>query len=184
MLIKELGYHDLKSHQLNEEQRKALHEKAKELKGIDADILVFDDVRNFNVDRVYAEMVRHTPDICCIDYITQMNSSNKDGASWEKIANTTRELKQTVLTLKTPIIGIAQINRSGFDEGPEINNVAGSINIMQDSDIVFGLFQSIDMKKESRMQIRMLKNRDGIIANADMKWDMETMTIEPWNGFH
>lgn len=187
MLVDRLSYMELKSHTLEEGSKKALQNKAAELKKkaseYKSDILVLDDVRNCTVDRVYAELVRWKPDICCIDYISLMDS-HKQGSSWEKTMYITQALKQTARTLKVPIIGVAQTNRSSFQDGPQADNVAGSISIIQDSDIVLGLFSDKDMKKEKRMQVRMLKNRDGMTGDTDLKWDMETMSFEPWRASH
>ena len=187
MLVDRLSYMELKAHTLEEKSKKALQNKAAELKKkvneYKTDILVLDDVRNCTVDRVYAELVRWKPDICCIDYISLMDS-HKQGTSWEQTMYITQSLKQTARTLKVPIIGVAQTNRSSFQDGPQADNVAGSISIIQDSDIVLGLFSDRDMEKEKRMQVRMLKNRDGMTRNTDLKWDMETMSFEPWRASH
>lgn len=187
MLVDKLSYMELKSHALDEENKKVLQEKAKELKKKlnenKSDILVLDDVRNCTVDRVYAELVRWKPDICCIDYISLMDS-HKQGSVWEKTMYITQALKQTARTLKIPIIGVAQTNRASFQDGPQADNVAGSISIIQDSDIVLGLYSDKEMKKEKRMQVRMLKNRDGMVGDTDLKWDMGTMTFEPWRASH
>lgn len=187
MLLDRLTYMELKSHTISEDKKKALAAKAKELKKKleekKSDILVLDDVRSCTVDRIYAELARWKPDICCIDYISLMDS-HKQGTVWEKTMYITQALKQTARTLKIPIIGVAQTNRASFQDGPQADNVAGSISIIQDSDIVLGLFADKDMRKEKRMQVRMIKNRDGITGDTDLKWDMETMSFEPWKASH
>lgn len=53
-------------------------------------------------------------------------------------------------------------------------------SIGQDSDLVFGLHATPEMRKNRRMNVRMLKNRDGAVCEADMFWDMETMTFREW----
>jgi len=188
MMINELSYMELKSHQVEESKRDKLKLKAKELKKNleekKTDIFVMDDVRNCTVDRVYAELVKWKPDICCIDYISLMDSNTKYGTIWEKTMYITQNLKQISRSLKIPIIGVAQTNRASFQDGAQMDNVAGSISIIQDSDIVLGLFADKDMKREKRMQVRMLKNRDGMTDNTDLRWDLATMTFEPWKHSH
>jgi replicative DNA helicase len=184
MMVNELSYMELKSHQVDESKRQQLKDKAKELKKNleekKTDIFVMDDVRSCTVDRIYAELVKWKPDIACIDYISLMDSRTKYGTVWEKTMYITQNLKQIARNLKIPIIGVAQTNRASFQDGAQMDNVAGSISIIQDSDIVLGLFSDQEMKREKRMQIRMLKNRDGMTDNTDLKWDLSTMTFEPW----
>lgn len=187
MLVPDVSYMELKSHSIAEAHKMALRTKAAELKSRladkNSDILVLDDVRNCTVDRVYAEMARWKPDICCIDYISLMDT-HKQGTSWEKTMYITQALKQTARNLKIPIIAVAQTNRASFQDGPQADNVAGSISVIQDSDIVLGLFSDAEMKREKRMQVRMIKNRDGQTQNTDLKWDMESMSFEPWQIAH
>lgn len=181
MLFPEVSYMSLKSHTLDEEQSNRMKARAKEIKdkaGV-SDILVLDDVRKCTVDRIYAEMAKWKPDICCVDYISLMDS-HRQGTTWEKTMYITQALKQTARTLKIPIIGVAQTNRASFQEGPQADNVAGSISIIQDSDIVLGLHSDAEMKREKRMQLRLIKNRDGQVLNTDLKWDMEKMQFAPW----
>jgi hypothetical protein len=61
--------------------------------------------------------------------------------------------------LGVPIIAMAQTNRSGGKDGAELDNVGYSMSIVQDSDIVIGLFADEEMKDAKEMQIRLNKNR-------------------------
>lgn len=139
------------------------------------DIPVIDSMRYCTVDHVYAEMVRHMPDVCIVDYIQLMKSPNKNrfGNRWEDIQDTARELKAVARTLKIPIIILAQTDRSGAKEGATLDNVGGSIAISQDSDVALGLFQNEDMKEESEMEMRVLKNRGGRLGTFTSQWDHE-----------
>lgn len=169
-------YNRLKKGQLTEEEVERWRENAAKLKGKPHDIIVLDSIRGCTVDRVYGELTRWQPDICCIDYITLMSDGRAGGAKmWEQVTYLTQALKQVANTLKIPIIGIAQTNRAGAQGGAEMDNIAYSVSIIQDSDLVFGLHQDEEMKKEKRMQLRLLKNRDGYTTNVDLSWRMETM---------
>jgi replicative DNA helicase len=177
-------YNDLKSHNLREEEIEAWKKKAVDIKNHPSDIIVMDDIREFTVDRAYAELVRWSPDILCVDYITLMNTPKSAGAqSWERVQHITQNLKSISRTLKIPIIGVAQTNRESASLGAELNNVAFGLSIIQDSDIVLGLYQDKDgdMKKNKQMTVKLLKNRDGMTQSTDLHWDMDTMSFGPFS---
>jgi len=181
-MLTHFQYHDLKAHQLREEQIQIWKEKAEEVASKPNDIIVMDDVRGCTVDRVYAELVRWRPDILCIDYITLMDVSRSRGnAMWEKVMYITQSLKQVSRTLKIPIIGVAQTNRASAQAGAELDNIAYSVSIVQDSDMVLGLRRDEEMKENKMMEVKMLKNRDGMTDNTNLFWDMDTMTFGPWS---
>lgn len=175
-------YNDLKAHTLREEEIDKWKIKAEEVKMKPNDILVQDEVLYLTVDKIYAELSKWKPDIACIDYISLMDTRGMAGTQmWEKIASTTHALKQISRTLKIPIIGIAQTNRDSATRGAQLDNIAFSMAIVQDSDIVLGLHQDEDMKGEKQMEVRLQKNRDGATGNASLLWDMSTMTFLPWS---
>lgn len=179
-MLMNFQYNDLKAHTLREREIEQWKERAKEVAQKPNDIIVMDDVRGCTVDRVYAELVRWQPDILCLDYITLMSTRNSYAQSWEKITYLTQELKQVARTLKIPIIGVAQSNRASFTQGATLDNVGGSISIVQDSDLVFGLASDEEMRDNNMMELRLLKNRDGMVGNVDLWWEPRTMTFGPW----
>lgn len=179
-MITNFEYNKLKGHSLREEEISRWKEKAKEVAEKPNDIIVMDDVRGCTVDRVYAELTRWQPDILCIDYITLMSARSSYKQSWEKIMYLTQELKQVSRTLNIPIIGVAQANRSSFREGTSLDNIAGSISAVQDADLVFGLHSDDDMKNERRAELRLHKNRDGMVGNFNLYWKPDTMEFGPY----
>jgi len=181
-MLTNFSYLNLKSHKLREDEIKKWKDKAIDVNNKPNDIIILDDVYQCTVDRVYAEMVRWKPDIVCIDYISLMSTSRSAGTqNWEKIMHLTQNLKQLARTLKIPIIGVAQTNRDSATSGAKLENIAWSVAIIQDSDIVIGLHADDEMKENKRMEIRMLKNRDGMTLDTDFMWDMETMTFGPYS---
>lgn len=148
------------------------------------DIITIDDVRDCNVDKVYGEIVRHEPDIVCVDYISLMQAPKSAGsAMWERVTYITNQLKATARNLGVPIIGIAQTNANDGGEGASLNNIAYSRSIGQDSDLVFGLYRDEEMEKQKQMEVRMLKNRDGRVGAEKLRWEMDRMIFEPWTPF-
>lgn len=175
-------YNRLKRQTLREYEVEAWKEKAVEVKEAGNDIIVLDDVAGCTVDRVYAELTRYQPDILCIDYITLMDTSRSANGTqmWEKVVSLTRQLKQTARTLSIPIIGVAQTNRSGYQTGAQLDNIAFSQSIVNDSDIILGLHSDDQMKENKQMEVRLLKNRDGRTDSTNLLWKMETMEFGPW----
>jgi replicative DNA helicase len=139
------------------------------------DIIVIDDIGKMTVDKVFSETIRYSPDLVCVDYIGLMEAPNNIGQGWEKITYCTKGLKQNARNLKIPHLVVAQTNREDGGSGAELGKLAGSLSIGRDSDQVYGLFQDEVMKEEERMEVRLLKNRDGAQGQALMKWKPETM---------
>ncbi len=180
-MVTHFDYHRLKAHELREEELDKWRTRAGTMKDHPGDIIVMDDIKNFNVDRAYAEIVRWKPDIVCIDYITLMDAQRSAGKQvWEKVQYLTQNLKQIARTTKTPIIGIAQTNRESAKSGAELHNVGSGVSIVQDSDLVLGLRQSPEQKENKQMVVDLLKNRDGMNIAAELLWDMNTMSFGEW----
>jgi len=180
-MLTNFEYNDLKGHSLREEKVALWKERAKEVISRPNDIIVMDDVRGCTVDRVYAELTRWQPDILCIDYITLMSVRSSYKQSWEKIMYLTQELKQISRTLNIPIIGVAQANRDSFREGTSLDNIGGSISAVQDADLVFGLHSDEEMREDRRTELRLHKNRDGIVGNFNLYWKPDTMEFGPYD---
>src|SRR3970040_3204305 len=179
-MLMQFRYNDLKGHTLREEEIKAWKEKAKEVAIRPNDIIVMDDVRGCTVDRVFAELTRWRPDILCLDYVNLMSARSSYSQQWEKLSYLTQELKSISRTLQIPIIGVGQANRASFQQGATLENIAGSISAVQDADLVFGLHSDDEMREEKKMELRLLKNRDGAVGNVDLWWEPETMTFGAW----
>ncbi len=181
-MLTNFNYHRLKSHNLREDELERWKKKAVDINNRPNDMIVLDQVYKCTVDKVYSEIVRWKPTIVCIDYISLMNTERATGNSnWEKIMYLTQSLKQIARSLKVPIIGVAQTNRESATSGAKLENIAWSVAIIQDSDIVIGLHSDEDMRKEKMMEIRMLKNRDGMTLDTNFMWDMDTMTFGPYS---
>lgn len=183
-MLTNFRYDSLKSRTLTEAELSLWKKKAKQVKEKDCDIHILDDVRGCTVERVHAELVRYRPDILCIDYVSLMDMGEGSAKMWEKVTRTTNGLKQVARTLKIPIIGIAQTNRESAKAGPESENIAFSVSIIQDSDLVLGLYDNEEMKANKCKQVRMLKSRDSQTCTVDLLWDMEIMKFGDFKTSH
>lgn len=173
------SYNNLKRFSLSDEEQEKWENAAEEIEQAKSDIIVIDDVGRCTVERVYSEMQRYQPDIVAIDYITLMETTRKTNAHWEAVTQITRDLKMTARDLNIPIVGVAQTNAVS-DGDFKGSNIAYSKSIVRDSDVMFDLFCDDDMRAAKKMQLRLVKNRDGRALNTDLLWDVEHMRFEPW----
>jgi len=172
-----LDYRKLKNLDLPDDQIRNWEKKAKEVRDKGVSIPVVPNLRNCTPDMVFSEAVRHKPDLVLIDYISLMrsNRASKGASLWQTVTEITQDLKQNARVLKIPILAAAQTNRSGGKDGAELDNIGNSISIVQDSDIVIGLFADERMREEKMMEIRLRKNRDGRLGEFKAIWDHEKM---------
>ena len=172
-----LDYNSMKHLQLEDKAIKDWEQEAERVREGVRDITIIDDIRGCTPDHVFAEAIRHKPDVILIDYVSLMRSSrpNRYSKSWESLTEITQDLKQNARTLKVPIIAAAQTNRAGASEGAELSNVGYAISVTQDPDIVIGLFSTDEMKADKLIEIRLNKNRDGALDRFRAIWDYDKM---------
>lgn len=180
VMASSVKYHALKALELEDEDYWKWHEIAElaDSKRHEQDIIVVDDIRHPTVDDVMAATIRYKPDIVGVDYVGMMEAARGASSnSWEKLTTITRGLKSNARTLKVPIVAAAQGNRDFAKEGASLWNLAQSISVGQDSDIVIGLQRDEDQVEENEMDAIMMKNRDGKMASVKMNWELDTMNI-------
>jgi replicative DNA helicase len=175
----QLDYLKMKQLDLPAKQIKNWRERAEAVQGSTADIPIIDSIRGCTPDHVFAEAVRHKPDVVILDYLSLMRSGRpqRNGSMWQSLTEITQDLKQNARTLGIPILAAAQTNRSSNKDGAELENIGYSLSVVQDSDIVLGLFSDEDMRERKRMEIRLNKNRDGRLGKVEALWDYENMTF-------
>lgn len=169
-----IDYWKLKHLDLPEVEIETWREAAEKIQHKACDIPVIDSIRGCTPDHIFAETIRHKPDVVFLDYIGLMRSSHPQGrgaSMWQTLTEITQDLKQNARTLGIPIVAAAQTNRSGAKDGAELDNIGLSISIIQDPDIVLGLFADDEMKEAKRMEIRLIKNRDGKLGSFKAVWD-------------
>lgn len=140
------------------------------------DIIIIDRIGSRTATGVYAETIRHKPDLVIVDYISLLETGRTGSEKhWQQIGQISRELKLNAQTLGIPVIAAAQTNRDSVKEGVKLETIAFSSAIGMDSDIVLGLMQDEDMRAEEKMEVVMVKNRDGAPGKALMDWKIDSM---------
>lgn len=177
-----LDYWKLKHLELEDTSVNNWREKAADIrqKRDVADIPIIDSIRGCTPDHIFAETVRHKPDLVIVDYISLMRSgrpSKNSTSMWQGLTEITQDLKQNARTLGIPIVAAAQTNRSSGKDGAELDNIGYSLSVVQDSDIVIGLYADDEMKERKEMEIRLNKNRDGRLGKFPSIWDHDAMNF-------
>ncbi len=174
----DMSYRDLKALELEQESIDRWAEWAERVgdHGDQKDIIIVDRIGSRTATGVFAETVRYKPDLVVVDYISLMDAPRKAGdKSWQQIGAISRDLKLNAQTLAVPVIAAAQTNRDSVSQGVKLETIAFSSSIGMDADIVIGLQQDDDMKAEEKMDVVMVKNRDGKTGRVQMNWKMENM---------
>lgn len=174
----DMNYRELKALELGDEAMERWEKWAEQAGNHkdQKDILIVDRIGQRTATGVFAETVRHKPDLVVVDYISLLDAPKKAGdKSWQQIGHISRELKLNAQTLTTPVIAAAQTNRDSTKEGVKLETIAFSSSIGMDADIVLGLNQDDDMRIEEKMEVVMVKSRDSGKGRCTMDWKMETM---------
>lgn len=182
-----LRYKALKKLELGEGDLEHWRKIAEKTKNDIGDIIVIDKQKNLTVDKVNAYIKQHKPDICIVDYVGLMSvpaAITQDANSYRRVQVITQGLKQVAINEETPIVGIAQLNRQAAKGDVEIEHMADSIAIAQDSDIVLALQQDDEMRKNKVMKVRLLKSRASERTDIFADWDLEKGIIKERSGRH
>lgn len=140
------------------------------------DIVIIDRIGSRTATGIYAETIRHKPDLVVVDYLSLLDTGKTgNDKQWQAIGQISRELKLNAQTLGIPVIAAAQTNRDSVKEGVKLETIAFSSAIGMDADIVLGLMQDDDMKAEEQMEVAMVKNRDGAPGKALLDWKIDSM---------
>lgn len=177
-MASQLDYYQLKNLNLPDVAMSNWRKKAQELKDKAHGIPVIDSIRNCTPDHVFAETVRHKPDLVIVDYLSLMRTSHPSGRNssmWQALTEITQDLKQNARTLGVPVLAAAQTNRAGGKDGAELDNIGYSLSVVQDSDIFIGLFQDDELREQKQMELRIKKNRDGRLGQIPLRWDYDAM---------
>lgn len=180
-----IEYRKLKALELDESDKDLWERAAREAQSRDNDIIVLDNITNCTLEKVYSLGKQYQPDLLVIDYITLMKMPGERLATYEKITALTHALKNMARDPEfPPIVSVAQNNRRAAEQGSELDNIAGSNSVATDSDVVVGLYQNEEMLAQKKMEVRLLKNRDGEKVRIDMFWNPAYMEFEEWNAKH
>lgn len=98
----------------------------------------------------------------------------------EKAANVFDELKRLAKRSKAAVVTTMQFNREvkvNQAKTVQADSIAMTDVAGWNADLIFGLIQTEDMKKNKRMAFKPLKVREGEAEEIECNWDFETMNF-------
>jgi len=173
-----LPYKEFKRGQLGSIQEEKMIEAVMALSKEDGLDVVGDDF-NAEIGEIESAVEQVRPDILFVDglYLVKSEGRNRH----ERVSNTADELKRLALRRNIPVVSSTQFNRDVANNSRSAVS-AGNVGITDvigwNSDVMFGMYQTEDMKEDNIMGIRPLKLREGDGEDFFSKWDFETMNFE------
>jgi len=117
---------------------------------------------------------KHNVEIIFIDYITLINSENKDLPRHEQIAEISRSLKSLARELEVPVVVLSQLRRETEREKgpPNLADIRESGSIEQDADLVMFLHRKKekdnDKEPDGKTELIVAKQRNGPVGKIDI----------------
>lgn len=180
-MVTNFSHKQLRKRELPDEEIDNWREAAKKYENAKNDLVVIDSPGNCTVDRVYAEINRYKPDITCVDYVQLMKGTKNSAAKHEGLIEITNELKAVALSTDSTIIMVSQDQRNSAQDGSTESNMGGSVSVYQAADIYIGMMQDDEMRKQKKLNTRLIKNRNGSPGESDVLCDPEFMIFKAWD---
>lgn len=177
-----MPYNDLRKAQLPAFQEEAMRKGIMELKGAEG-LSIVGGTFNFTFDALEAAIDECKPELVLIDGLYLMRSGGEGRT--EKAANTFDATKILAKRMQLPFVTSTQFNRDVKQ------NNAGSMSVEKialsdaagwNADLVYGLAQTEDMKRDKRMIIKPLKFREGTGEDIECWWDFDRMVFDEVGG--
>ena len=113
---------------------------------------------------------KHQVEIIFIDYITLINSENKDMPRHEQIAEISRSLKSLARELEIPVVALSQLRRETEREksAPNLADIRESGSIEQDADLVMFLHRKKETETDGKTELIVAKQRNGPVGKIDI----------------
>jgi replicative DNA helicase len=108
----------------------------------------------------------HDVKIIFIDYITLINTENRDLPRHEQIAEVSRSLKALSRDLNIPVVALSQVRRETEGKRPNLADLRESGSIEQDADVVI-FIHTEDLKAEVR-EVAVAKQRNGPVGEISL----------------
>lgn len=168
----------LRDKALNMEEIEYLKNATESLRGHNS--LVFDDAADMTVEGIRAKLLRHKPDVAFIDHIGLLAPTDPRQKEYDRLSESTRQLKQMAKQLNIVIVELCQLNREAAKNGSRFASTAdlrGSGTIEQDANVILFVqnipadaaeLHGADSYRDTGVLIA--KNRDGALGMLEMRW--------------
>ena len=131
---------------------------------------------DFQIESVASAIETCKPDLVVLDgvYLLRVQGANRN----ERMANAFDEVKRLAKRKRVPIVITTQFNREvkkDLAKTLSVEAIALSDVGGWNADLIFGLAQTDDMKKEKKMTFIPLKVREGFGKEVTTNWNFERM---------
>jgi replicative DNA helicase len=117
------------------------------------------------------------PDAIVCDYLNLIAATDGDN-SYEKIKEVAEQLRAISYIFECPVITATQLNRSGYNTQPELDQISESMGLGHTADVMIGIFQDDGDDTLGNLRLSIMKNRFGDKAGVCiMKIDYSTLTL-------
>jgi len=111
---------------------------------------------------------RHEVGAVFIDYIQKIKAKGKFGTRQLELQEVSSQILEAAKNLSIPIILGAQLGR---DKGMQLDNLREAGDIEQDANLVLGVCKKTDDFKKTRIELTILKNRNGRVDKEPLVFD-------------
>lgn len=142
--------------------------------------MIFDDGTNLTVEGIRAKLLRFKPAVAFIDHIGLISPSDPRKNEYERLSETTRELKLMAKQMGIVIVELCQLSRSSARDGAKfatLGDLRGSGTIEQDANVVMFVqnnpADAVELHGADscrRVGLSIAKNREGGLGIVDMQW--------------
>lgn len=179
-MVTNFSHKSLRKRELTNQEVESWRRAAQKYENAKNDLIVIDKPGNCSIDRIYAEINRYKPNITCVDYVQLMKGFKTTTQKHESLIEITNELKSVALATDSTIIMVSQDNRDSATEGSTSSNMGTSVSVYQAADIYIGMMQNDEMKEQKKLNMRLIKNRNGSPGESDIMFDPEFGVARPW----
>ena len=122
-----------------------------------------------------------------VDYLGLIQPVQRSGSLYERISQTSRELKRMAISLNVPVICLCQLSRqveSRENKQPRLSDLRDSGAIEQDADAVMFLYRqdyycgTKNDEQPSLVQLDIAKNRHGRTGETEFSFWLSTSTFK------
>jgi len=168
---------------------KACYEIMKPMIETQLDIQSESDINKINA-YVEKQCTEKGLDFIAIDYLQLVDGMDGKKGRAEQIGQVSRMFKKWTIKFDTPVIALAQINRSSESENrmPRMSDLRESGSIEQDADwVILGHLPQMNSEKEDQKNLPqqevaliVAKNRDGATGSINVIFKRSTTTFMNW----
>lgn len=117
-------------------------------------------------------------DAIVLDYVNLLKSSISSN-SYERIKDSTEQIRALSYICNCPVITATQLNRSGYDEiNPGLDTISESIGLAATADAIFSLWQEEEDAELGVIKLGVMKNRFGPnFGSTSMRVDYNTLSV-------